>query len=178
MPYRILKNIEKHEFISQWIYSEQKRKNQDQSALDRIKEHQVANYKYSLIELNESSLSIIILPKHNADHHYFKVTNNLFSLADFSAKYSIDQLTKNPDDECIISMQYQIDIFQDQINSHALFLERDFIYISPDSELSIKDQESKVDYLYAGGFHQLAAYSLLTNKIGFYPLRLYLCEKE
>jgi len=85
-------------------------------------------------------------------------------------------LSQNPNNKCVVSIQHQVSKFQSQIESEASFLERDFIYISPNSELAINDQISQPGLLYAGGFHQLAAYSLLMKERGFYPLRLFLCE--
>jgi len=176
MVYKRIKEIEKEDFIDHWIFSENQRSKPDPSALIRIEEHRSADFKYSLIELYESALSVIILPKHDADYHFFKVKKDRTSLIDFSINNNLDMLSQNPNNKCIKSIQHQVSEFQSQIESEASFLERDFIYISPNSKLAVKDQTSQPGLLYAGGFHQLAAYSLLTKERGFYPLRLFLCE--
>lgn len=175
MMFKKLQHIEKDEFLKQWEYSERKRKKHDQNAWDRLSVHKAKNNKYSLIQLFEESLSKIILPKHN---HFFRISSDLTSLTDFADKYDWDLLNQNPSEECAISISFQIKRFEQQINKSQNFLKRDFIYVSSHPELALNDQKKVNGFLYGGGFHQLAAYALITSHLGFYPLQLFLCEPK
>ena len=169
------REISKDEFIKRWKLSENKRVNPDPSALRRITEHEESNYRYQSIQLTEESLSRIILPIHNAAHHFYKTSKNT-SLYDFAEQYEWKTLDENSNDDCVKSIRFQLKEYQKQLDDGLEVLERDCVYISTSSDLAVKDQETIDDFFYAGGFHQLAAFSFFVKRHGFHPFRIFLCE--
>ncbi len=175
MIFNKVREISKNKFIERWKLSENKREHPDPSALQRISEHEESNYMYQSIQLTKESLSRIILPIHNATHHFYKTCKNT-SLIDFAEQYEWGTLEENSTDDCVKSIQFQLKEYKEQLDNGLEELERDCVYISSKSDMAVKDQKTIEDYYYAGGFHQLAAFSLFVKRYGFHPFRIFLCE--
>lgn len=172
--------IEKNIFISQWAEAENYNSNHgrhDQNACNRINiiSDTTRTFQISLIEIEANfALDKIIIPYHKSSDHLFTTNVNGNTLKEFTEKYSYDNLKFNNHNACIKSTTYHIERFRNQKNS---FLEGTFMYCTQNVELSPDKNSRKGQYLYAGSFHQFAAYALFIKKFGAIPLRLYLCNK-
>lgn len=175
-----ISSITKEAFLEKWIKAEQYNSNHgrhDQNSLDRIKAFSNKELIISFVEISSDNVfNEIIIPYHAGKDHFFKTSSGGNSLQEFTSSYSFRQIGENINDTCSKSIQYHIDFFKSQKDAGQPFVEGVFMYCTKDVELSPDVNSKKGPFLYAGSFHQFAAYGLFVKQFGRLPLRLYVCN--
>ena len=163
----------KAQFISDWFQNEWKEDeaNYDLNAVNRMKLHlkEDSNFTYRLIQIEESDLDQIVLPHHI--HEPVNISTSGMYLSEFIVKFTDKILNQECDNCCSERIRYLIKRF-DQFPSELDFIKGNFMYLTDKSELGVKGHYS-LPGIYAGSFHQFAAYGAWIHKNGFKPLVSY-----
>jgi hypothetical protein len=168
--FKKLRDVYMSEFISEWDKSETN-SDPDQFARDRLVDHRKADFNYSEIEINEQALTNIILPSHN----HIPIQNGTGqSLADFAKTNTWRIADQSMTGDCLSRIRRPLSYFEGQGSGKGL-LRGIFMFVADEPSLALLDHYgiSGQDILYAGSFHQFAAYATWVHLNGFVPLRLY-----
>jgi len=176
----IISTITKSSFLEKWtkaeVYNKEHERN-DQNSWDRIKVFSKKNLNIHLVEITpDETFSNLIIPYHSSPNHFFKTRIGGNTLTEFTDKYSYPEDIENSQDKCLERFPYHFNLFKHQKDMNQGFIEPDFMYFTQNVELSPDPHSRDGDFLYAGSFHQFAAYGLFVKEFGSIPLRLYLCN--
>lgn len=168
------------DFLDKWNEAEKYHSENGQpdgNSLRRIGEFRKKILDISCIEIEaDKMLTSLIIPYHAGQDHYFKTSEGGNTLNEFLASYTYEHVRQNSLNKCSKSLQFHIDYFIKQKTKNHSFVKGTFMYCSKNVELSPDENGRAGNYLYAGSFHQFAAYGLYINRFGPIPLRLYLCN--
>jgi len=168
-------NIDKSIFTSQWERNEwnPEDKVKDSNAKLRLEHHKQSNYSYDLVQLQQEDILTIIIPWH--DHESIKVNRSGISMLNFGKKYINQVYDKSKVNCCLDRIRFLLKDF-DTFPKEYDYVEGRFMYMANDPNLGIKGHYTRPG-LYAGGFHQFAAYAVWIEKNSFKPLRLFLARE-
>lgn len=178
--FKIISAITKNSFLDKWTDAEQYNSNNgrhDPNSLDRINAFRDLNLKVDLIEISpDKSLDKFLVPYHAGQDHFFKTSSGGNTLKEFTDSYSFNQVLQNEHDTCSKSLKYHLDTFKAQKDRGQLFVESTCMYCTHNPALSPDKNSRPGQFLYSGGFHQIAAYGLFIKHFVPISLRLYLCN--
>jgi hypothetical protein len=174
--YSTISPIENEEFFKYWECSERFNPNRDKNSTDRLEKYKQRKLSVLYIEIDKlETFQKIILPYHNANHHFFKTSVGGSTIEEFLSKYNFAHLNDNSSNDCINRINFQIYCFKNRLIYNPSFYEGFFMYVTEEADPDLGQNGRNGNFLYAGNFHQFASIGLLIQIDGFKPLRLYLC---
>lgn len=163
----------KVQFISDWFQNEWNEgdSNYDPNAVERMKLHlkQDTNFTYRLIQIEENDLNQIVLPHHI--HEPVNIPTKGMYLNEFMVRYGDQILNHKCDNCCSQRIKFLLNRL-DQFPSELSFIKGNFMYVTDIPDLGVKGHYT-LPGIYAGSFHQFAAYAIWIHKNGFKPLVSY-----